>query len=134
MKEFKKTLGRMRKEKKGLVFAMIFLLLLSVLLMIFGLLSLKPGTSVVKIGYGDIGRYQGGEWSSMANSGGYQDGHWTNMLAFPILAIVFGVLHNLIAIRLYAKKGAGVAQIFVAVSIGLVVVAWGTLRRLLGEG
>ena len=74
---------------------MIILLVLGLTLFVYSLLCLQPNASVVKVGYGDIGRYQGGEWSSMINAGGYRDGSWMQMLAFPILALIFGVLHKL---------------------------------------
>lgn len=109
-------------------------MLLAIGVMIFGLISLKPEASVVKVGYGDIGRYQGGEWSSMANSGGYQDGSWVNMIAYPVLALVIGLLHNVIAIQMYKRKGAGVAKVFIMVSIGVLISILVVLRRLLGEG
>lgn len=134
MKEFKETVGEIIKNDKKLLVAMGFLALLALILMIFSLVNLKPDASVVKVGYGDIGRYQGGDWSSMANSGGYQDGGWMNMLTYPILALVLGVLHNIIAVLLYRRKGEGAAKMFVVASIILVIGTWVVLRRLLGEG
>lgn len=134
MKEFKEALGGIAKNDKGLLVMMVVLLMLAMFVMIYGLITLKPEASVVKVGYGDIGRYQGGEWSSMANSGGYQDGGWVNMLAYPILAVILGVFHNVIAVQIYTKKGSGMAKVFVATSIALVIAVWLVLRRLLGEG
>lgn len=134
MKEFKETVGEIVKNDKKLLVAMGFLALLALILMTFSLVNLKPDASVVKVGYGDIGRYQGGDWSSMANSGGYQDGGWMNMFTYPILALVLGVLHNIIAVLLYRRKGEGTAKIFVVASIILVIGTWVVLRRLLGEG
>lgn len=134
MKEFKENFGRIAKEQKALFAAMIVLAVLALVLLIFSLVSLQPGSSVVKVGYGDIGRYQGGEWSSMSNSGGYHDGSWMEMLAFPLLALIFGVLHNFINVKLYEKRGAGYAMLFCLVSILLVLGAFLVLIRLLGEG
>ena len=79
-----------------------------------------PSASVVKIGYGDIG--------------GYRDGTWTEMLAFPLLAIVFGVLHNFIAIRIYKKRGAGMTKFFLVATTTLIIGAFIVLIRLLREG
>jgi len=89
---------------------------------------------VVKVSYGDIGRYQGGEWSSMSNSGGYHDGAWHAMLVYPLFALIFGVLHNVIALRLYRKKGDKVASVFLVVTIAVILFAILILWRLLGEG
>lgn len=107
--------------------------MLALILLIYAILNLKTG-AVVKIGYGDIGRYQGGEWSSMINSGGYYDGSWVNMLAFPILAIMFGGLHNILAVKLFKKRGEGLAMVLVVMSICLVLMSFVVLGRLLGEG
>ena len=84
--------------------------MVSIALLIFSMLNMSSATSIVKTSYGDIGRYQGGDWSSMANSGGYHDDAWTERFAFPILAIVYGLLHNLIAIKIFEKKGSGMAK------------------------
>lgn len=134
MNELKENLREIRSKERRLFAWMILLLLVSVILLVFSLISLKPSSSVVKVSYGDIGRYQGGEWSSMSNSGGYHDGSWMNMFAFPLLALVFGVLHNLLAVKLYGKRGAAMAKVLVTISIGLVFFAFIVLARLLGEG
>lgn len=134
MKDFKEVMGGIMKGEKGLFWMMVLMMILAIGVMIFGLVSLRPEASVVKVGYGDIGRYQGGEWSSMANSGGYQDGSWINMLAYPILAFAIGILHNAIAIQMYKRKGAGVTKVFMLVSIGILIAILLVLRRLLGEG
>lgn len=134
MKDLKENFLKIYKEERVLFWMMVALLVMGVGLMIFGLVNLRTGTAVVKVGYGDIGRYQGGEWSSMANSGGYHDGGWMEMLAFPIMAVILGVLHNLLTVKLFEKKGPGVAKLFVVMSIALVVATGLALQRLLGEG
>ena len=70
----------------------------------------------------------------MANSGGYHDDVWTERFAFPLLAVVFGILHNLLAIKIFEKKGAGVAGYFIIFSISLTLATFVVLGRLLGEG
>lgn len=134
MEKFKENFVEIYKKKHGLFWLMVLLMLLSVALLVFSLITLKPSSSVVKVGYGDIGRYQGGEWTSMANSGGYHDGSWVNMLAYPLLALMFGVLHNFLAIKLYEKRGEGMAKIWLMTSIGLMLGTFLVLVRLLGEG
>lgn len=133
METIKESLKKIYKEERVLFVMGIILAVLSLGLLVFSILRLSPGSSVVKIGYGDIGRYQGGEWSSMGNSGGYHDGSWAEMLAFPVLAVIFGVMHNLIAIRLYEKKGRAFATLFMGLSILLVISSFLVLIRLLGE-
>lgn len=133
MEKIKENLKKIYKEQRGLLILQVLLVLFSLFLFVFSVLHLSPSSSVVKVSYGDIGRYQGGEWSSMSNSGGYHDGSWMEMLAFPIIALVFGVLHNLIAVRLYERRGPALAIVFVVVSLFLVVGTFLVLVRLLGE-
>lgn len=134
MKNLKDNFVAIMKKHQALFWMMVGLLVLSLGLLVYSLLNLEPGSTVVKTGYGDIGRYQGGEWTSMANSGGYHDGVWAEMIAFPVLAVVFGIFHNLIAVKLYEKKGSGVAKVFVIVSMVLVLATILVLGRLLEEG
>ena len=134
MKNIPENFKKIFESHKGLLTAQVLLLVVSIALFIFSLLNLGSNVTVVKTSYGDIGRYQGGEWSSMANSGGYHDDAWTERFAYPILAIVFGILHNLIAIRLFEKKGSGIAGYFILFSIFLVLATFVVFIRLLGEG
>lgn len=134
MKNIAENFKKIFENHKGLLAMQTLLLVVSVALGIFSLLNLGSTTSVVKTSYGDIGRYQGGDWSSMANSGGYHDDVWMERFAYPILAIIFGVFHNLIAIKIFEKKGSGIAIYFVFFSIALSIVTFIVLGRLLGEG
>lgn len=134
MNELKESFGEIFRKQKGVLTGMAILMILSLALLVFSVVTLSPSASVVKVAYGDIGRYQGGEWSSMTNSGGYQDGSWLEMLAFPALAVIFGVLHNFLIVKVYQKRGAGLAMLFAMMSILLVLGAFLVLIRLLGEG
>ena len=130
----KEALKKVYEGEKGLIFAMAVLVVVALALLIFSLVNLRAGAALVKVGSGDIGLSQGWEWSSMMNAGGYHDGTWMEMFAYPILALIFGVLNNLLAVRVYEKKGAGVAKMLVWFSVGLVVATFILLVRLLGEG
>ncbi len=68
---------------------------------------LRPQNTVVIVGYGDV--Y--GEIAGL--SGGYRRDSWMNMLAFPALAVIFGVVHNFIALRVYRKYGRDAAMMVV---------------------
>ena len=107
--------------------AMIALLVMSVVFLIFSLTMLRPQNTVVIVGYGDV--Y--GEIAGL--SGGYRRDSWMNMLAFPILAVVFGLLHNLLALRVYRKYGKVPALMLVYATMLLVVGAFVVILRLLGE-
>lgn len=107
--------------------AMFALLALSVLLLIFTLFTLRPQNTVVIVGYGDV--Y--GEIAGL--SGGYRRDSWMNMLAFPLLAVVFGVVHNFLALRIYQKYGRDLALTFIGMTVLLVVATFVVLLRLTGE-
>lgn len=116
---FKKDLFKIYKTERTLLILMLLNLLLSIGLFIFAILNLSPGISVLKVGYGDLD--------------GYRDGTWIDMLAFPILAIIFGLFHNLLAIKIFHKRGGGMAKLFVLVTTGLILGTILVLARLLGD-
>jgi hypothetical protein len=117
-----KTLGTdfktIYQHERFMLALMILNFLISGTLLIFGIVNLNPSSAVVRIGYGDIG--------------GYRSGSWTDMLAFPLLALVFGILHNFIAISIFKKRGAGMAKFFLLTTTMLIVGTAVTLLRLLG--
>ena len=120
-------------KHRTLATLIVVLFVMSLVLFVYTIFNLKPNTSVIKVSYGDIGRYQGGEWSSMSNSGGYHDGAWQSMLVYPLFAGIIGVLHSVIAIRLFHKKGEPIARIFVFFSMLLILLVFLIFWRLLGE-
>lgn len=95
-------------------------LALSIGLFILGINNLSSDSAVVKIGYGDIG--------------GYRDGSWVDMLVFPLLAIIFGIFHNLIALRVYRKRGAGMTKFFLVTTTAIIIGTIIVLIRLTKEG
>ncbi len=134
MKDLAKDLKEVYVKHRTMFTLMVVTTIFSIILFIYSIVNLHPNASVVKVSYGDIGRYQGGEWSSMSNSGGYHDGPWQAMLVYPMFALLFGILHNVIALRIFRKKGDKIANIFLAVTIALILFATLILWRLLGEG
>ena len=119
MKSFKSDFLKIYRNEHGVLIVMIMNLLFSIALFIFSLISLNPDSSVVKVGYGDIG--------------GYRDGSWIDILAFPLLAIIFGVFHNLLAVRIFHKRGSGMAKFFLIITTILILGTFLVLVRLLGE-
>ena len=134
MKDLVKDLKEVYVKHRSMFTLMVVMAVFSIILFIYSMANLHPNASVVKVSYGDIGRYQGGEWSSMSNSGGYHDGAWQAMLVYPLFALIFGVLHNMIALRIYRKKGDKVTSVFLTVTIAMILFTTLTLWRLLGEG
>lgn len=125
--KLKATWQEIYRKQKGLMVAMIALLALSVVIAIVLLFVLHPKNSVVIVGYGDV--Y--GEIAGL--TGGYRRDSWLNLLAFPLLAVVLGVVHNVIAIRVYRKYGKETALMTVFASmlllLGIIVIVF----RLIGE-
>lgn len=115
------------QKQKGMMILMAVLLVMSLVLLIFSLTALRPQNTVVIVGYGDV--Y--GELAGI--SGGYRRDSWLNMLAFPILAILLGVVHNILALRVYRKYGRDVAMVILVTSLLVVIGVGVTLLRLLGE-
>ena len=120
MKHFGEDFKKIYFEERLMLVLMVVNLILSLALLVFALLHLSPETAIVKVGYGDIG--------------GYRDGIWTDMIAFPLLALVFGIFHNLIALKIFHKRGAGMTKIFLILTTALILGTFVVLIRLLGEG
>ncbi|MDO4987075.1 MAG: hypothetical protein Q4E46_02035 [Candidatus Saccharibacteria bacterium] len=134
MKKFLEQVKKVYKDDRWLFFGLIILIVSAVVLFAHSLIHLSPEAAVVKTGYSDIGSYEGGSWTEMQAAGGYRDGSWTNMLAFAVMAVVLGIVHPILAIKLRSKKGSGMAITFTIFSILLVVLTWVVLGRLLNEG
>ncbi|MBR3368832.1 hypothetical protein IKG45_03540 [Candidatus Saccharibacteria bacterium] len=120
MSDLKNTFLTVFREERGLFVMMILNFLVGMVLLVFSLATLNPDKAAVKIGYGDIG--------------GYRDGTWIDMLTFPILAILFGILHNILALKIFERNKDGIAKVFVAITFFLLIGAFVVLSRLLGEG
>jgi len=121
------TWKEVSRKQKGLMMAMIIVAAMSVVLLIFSWTTLRPQNTVVIVGYGDV--Y--GEIAGI--SGGYRRDSWINMLAFPILAVIFGLVHNLLVLRVYRKYGRDTAMVLAVMTMLLIVGTFVVLLRLLGE-
>ena len=119
MKYLKADFREICHTERGILVNIILNLLLSVILLVVALANLNPNSAVIKIGYNDIS--------------GYRDGTWENMLAFPLLALIFGVIHSFLALRIYHKRGSGMAKFFLLTTTGLIIGTFVVLIRLLGE-
>lgn len=121
------TWKEVSRKQKGLVIAMGIVVLMSIALLVFSFTALRPQNTVVIVGYGDV--Y--GEIAGI--SGGYRRDSWVNMLAFPILAVVYGVVHNLLVLRVYRRYGKDAALMVAVATMLLIVGTFVILLRLLGE-
>jgi len=134
MKNFRERIEEIYREHRGLFVMMILLVVLALGFFIFSLATLSPSSAVVKVGYSDIGSFEGGDLVGMRSAGGYRDGSWGTMITFPILALIVAVVHNLIAMRLCKRRGEGAAKAFILISMVILAGAFIVLLRLLGEG
>ncbi|MBQ8984989.1 hypothetical protein IJ076_00295 [Candidatus Saccharibacteria bacterium] len=119
MKDFKADFKRIYQTERLMLVWMILILIAAIVLAVFSMIKLNPASSVVKVGYGDIG--------------GYRDGSWTEFIAFPLVAILLGVLHNFIAVRIFHKRGAGMAKFFLITTSVLIAGAFIVLVRLVSQ-
>lgn len=120
MNHFREDFKKIYQNERIMLILMMVNLLVATVLLIYSLATLNPNSAVVKIGYGDIG--------------GYRDGTWADLLAFPLLAVIFGVLHNLIAVNIFHKRGAGMTKFFLLTTTAMIVGTFIVLARLLQEG
>ena len=134
MKKNSDVFKEVYREHRGLFVMMLLLSVAALVLFVFSLINLRPATANVNTGYGDIGSFAGEGLAEMHSGGGYRAGKWTVMLAFPALALILGVMHIFVALKIYAKRGEGIAKGFVMISIALVLMVFVVLLRLLGEG
>lgn len=119
MKKFKEDFLEIYQNERWLLLLMLINLLISIVFFIFTIVRINPNSAVIKVGYGDIG--------------GYRDGTWGDMLAFSILAIVFGVIHAFLVMRIYRKRGSGMAKFLLITTMLLIFGAILTHIRLIGE-
>ena len=119
MKTAKADLIKIYQTERGVLLLMILNFVLAIALLIFAVTNLNPNAPVAKVGYGDIG--------------GYRDGSWIELLAFPLFAIILGVFHNLLALRIFHKRGGGMTKFFLLATTALIAGTFLVLARLLGE-
>ena len=117
MKDFSASIKQIYQEERFMFILMIWNAVSAIALFVIGVVNLNPSAAVVKIGYGDIG--------------GYRSGSCADMLTFPLLAIIFGVFHNLIAVRIFKKRGAGMTKFFLIATTALIICTGIVLLRLL---
>ena len=121
MQELKETLTEIVLKQKLLFVLMLLLFFVSAGLLVFSIVAMSSSSTLIA-GYGDLETY------------GYKFGGWLDAWVFPVLAIVLGVVHNLLVVRVFREKGKSWAQVVVVASILLAIGALIVLGKLLGEG
>lgn len=133
MKDIGAGFKKIFREEKGLLVMMLVLFVMGVVLILHTLFHFKAGGTTMYIGYSDIGEFTGGDPLSLWSSGGYRTGGWAEMAVFPILGLILGVLHNLLAVQIFKRRGKGFAMAVVIISMMIAAGAFVLLLRLLGE-
>ena len=121
MKELISDFKAIYHHDRRILLMMAFLFAASVLLVLLPLLNLSAATPKIWARYSDITR-------------GYSEGSWWYLLSFSILGLTLGISHILIAARLYTKRSASVALLFLGISLAVVLIAIAFLTKILGEG
>ena len=121
------TWKEVSRKQRSLMMAMGIVILMSAALLVFSFTTLRPQNTVVIVGYGDV------YGEIVGISGGYRRDSWMNMLAFPILALVYGIIHNLLILRAYRRYGKDTAMMLAVVTMLLIIGTFVILLRLLGE-
>ncbi len=121
MKELAEDFKAIAKKDKNLFVWMAFNFLLSLCYFIIPLINLNPGHAKIWARYSDI-------------NNGYAQSDWWYLLSFAILAIALGVGHNLIAARIYTKRGKDTARLFLVITMIIVAVGIRYLLYIVDEG
>lgn len=119
MKKINVVLREIYQDERGIMILMIVNFLLSLVLLVLAIMKMNPEVAVVKIGYGDIG--------------GYRDGSWMDLIMFPLAAILFGVFHNFLALKIFDKRGGGMVKFFLITTMMMVLGAIVVLVRITEE-
>jgi|GEM_PF-2553742 len=118
MKEILTSFKDLASNNRKLLVAMIFLFVASVVFVVIAIINIQPSNIQIPVRQtGHLGD-------------GFYFAHWYYLYTFPFLGIVFGVLHNILAAKIYGKKGAQIAAIFVAVTFVLLLVTVITMARI----
>lgn len=120
MGDFKKNLLIILKEQRSLFILFALNAILGFVLLVISAFSVRSDIIAVKIGYGDIG--------------GYRDGTWTDMLVFPLMAVLLGIIHTVISVSIFKKHGDGVAKVFSFLSLLLLLGLYVVFFKLINEG
>ncbi len=121
MKELAEDFKAIWKKDKSLFWWMAAQFIISVWLFLLPIINLNPNRPKVWARYSDI-------------SNGYAQSDWWYLISFAVIAIVLGIGHNLLSVKLYGKRGGDIARLFLGVSIMITIIAIRFLLSLVGEG
>ncbi len=121
MKELAEDFKGIWKKDRSLFWWIAAQFFCALVLFVLPIINLNPNHPKIYARYSDI-------------SNGYSSSYWWYLLSFSVLAITFGIGHNLLGVKLHVKRGKDVARLFLGISIGITIIAIRFLLSILGEG
>ena len=116
MNAFKEDFIEICRSERGIVALIVVNFLLALALIVFSFICINPNSASLVVSYSDLS--------------GYNNGSWENFLVFPILGLVLGIFHNVIALRLYRKRGSGMTKFFLVATTLVILGTIFVLARL----
>ena len=120
MKELAEDFKTIWKKDKSLFWWIAVQFLTALVLFVLPIINLNPNRPKVYMRYSDI-------------SNGYSSSYWWYLISFSVLAVAFGIGHNLLSVKLHMKRGKDLARLFLGISIGITVIAIRFLLSIIGE-
>ena len=121
MKELAEDIKTIWKKDRGIFWWISVQFLVSLVLFLLPIINLNPSRPKVYARYSDI-------------SNGYSSSYWWYLISFSVLAVTLGIGHNLLSIKMHAKRGKDIARLFLGVSIAITIIAIRFLLSIIGEG
>lgn len=110
----------MWQEERGVIVLMTLVAVVALALLVIMIAMISSAGTVMRTSYGDIG--------------GYEEGNARALFMFPVMVVMIGVLHNILAVKILKKNGAAMAKIFLFMTILVMAGGMVVMSRLLGEG
>jgi hypothetical protein len=119
MKDIITGIKEIAKNDHKVLIGIILVLLSSSVFIVMSLTNVKPSNLQVVFRYASLGE-------------NYYNSAWYYLYTFPFLGVVLGLLHNLLTVKVYTKKGSTVALWFVGSGIILLLLTVITMSKILG--
>jgi hypothetical protein len=125
MKEIAEDFKAIAKKDRNLFAWMAINFLLNLWLFLIPIINMNSGKAKVWARYTDIDSGFGR---------GYEQFDWWYILSFSLIALALGIGHDLIAARLYTKRGRDLARLFLLITMIAAIIGIRFLLNIIGEG
>lgn len=120
MKELVKDFQAIYQQDRGMLVVMGVVILSSLVLIVSALIGLDPATP----------KLRAAQYSDLR---GYVEGDWWYLISFGVLGLLLGLVHSLLAAKIYVKRGSGAALAFLCATLVAILIVTIFLWRILGE-